>query len=201
MSKEISIGNEDVILTDEEKKSLLLLARKSMTHYLATGEEATPDDLGIPISCGMEQIMGAFVTLHKDGCLRGCIGEITPRRELYKAVLAHSINSAVRDHRFNPVSSNELSDIELEISALTPSKAIQSHKEIEIGKHGVVFSKGFYSSVFLPQVAPEQGWDVEETLSHLAMKAGLSANAWEEGCDLMVFEAIVFSEDEFSQGE
>jgi AmmeMemoRadiSam system protein A len=190
----VKIGNEDVILTDEEKKNLLLLARKSMTHYLQTEEEATSDELGVPISSGMSQIMGAFVTLHKNGSLRGCIGEITPRRELYKAVLAHSVNSAVRDHRFNPVSSDELSDIELEISALTPSRQIHSHKEIEIGKHGVVFTKGYYSSVFLPQVAPEQGWDVEETLSHLAMKAGLPANAWKEGAELMVFEAIVFSE-------
>lgn len=196
-NKDVMIDNEDVILTDEEKKTLLELARKGMTHYLKSGKEATPDQLDIKISAGMEQIMGAFVTLHKkNGELRGCIGEITPRRELYKAVLAHCVNSAVRDHRFNPVSSDEISNLHLEISALTPSKHIGSYKEIEIGKHGVVFTKGFYSSVFLPQVAPEQGWGVEETLSHLAMKAGLPANAWEEGADLMVFEAIVFSEDD-----
>ena len=187
--------NKDVILTDDEKKTLLTLARKSMTHYLKTGKEATAEELDVKISAGMTQILGAFVTLHENGDLRGCIGEITPRRELYKAVLAHSINSAVRDHRFNPVSSDELPDLHLELSALTPSKHIESYKEIEIGKHGVVFSKGFSSSVFLPQVAPEQGWDVAETLSHLAMKAGLPSNAWEEGADLMVFEAIVFSEE------
>ncbi|MEA2068957.1 MAG: AMMECR1 domain-containing protein, partial [Verrucomicrobiota bacterium] len=89
---------------------------------------------------------------------------------------------------------DELADIDIEISALTPPHRIGSYKDIEIGTHGIVLHNGVHSAVFLPQVASEQGWGLEETLSHLAMKAGLGSNDWKSGCEFQVFKAIVFGE-------
>ena len=134
------------------------------------------------------------VTLHKDGQLRGCIGEIVPRRELHEVVAEQAVSAAFHDPRFPSLRAEELDHVELEISALTPPQEVNSYKDIVIGTHGVVLIKERHSAVFLPQVAPEQGWGLEETLSHLAQKAGLDSNEWESGCDFMVFEAIVFSE-------
>jgi AmmeMemoRadiSam system protein A len=187
------VSEDTGVLTEEEKSGLLNLARKSLQYYLQHGEEGEPADLGVSITVGMEQIMGAFVTINKFGNLRGCIGEITPRRELYKAVKAHAVNAGVRDYRFSPVKSNELKDLRFEISALTPPIPVPSSDDIIIGTHGIVLSSGLASAVFLPQVAPEQGWTLEETLEHLSMKAGLNRHGWKDA-EFMVFEAVVFSE-------
>ena len=85
-------------------------------------------------------------------------------------------------------------EIDIEISMLTPPRPVASWRDIVIGKHGMVLTKGGRSAVFLPQVAPEQGWGIEETLTHLAMKAGLSPGAWREGAEFLVFEAQVIQE-------
>jgi AmmeMemoRadiSam system protein A len=134
------------------------------------------------------------VTLHKRGELRGCIGEIAPDRELHRVVRDHALNAAFKDPRFTPLSPAELPEIVIEISALTPPVEIESWREIEIGRHGVVLSKNGRSAVFLPQVAPEQGWDVETTLKYLSQKAGLPPDAWRDGARFEVFEAVVFGE-------
>jgi len=183
-------------LTAEDKSRLLELARGVLEGYVKNGKAATPEGLGIELTAGMKRVMGAFVTLNENGQLRGCIGEIFPRRPLYKAVMDHAINAAVNDHRFRPVTADELPRIELDISALTPPRPVDGYDEIVIGKHGMVLEKNGRSAVFLPQVAPEQGWNLEETLSHLARKAGLPPDAWKEGASFTVFEAIVFSEKE-----
>jgi AmmeMemoRadiSam system protein A len=142
----------------------------------------------------MKEVMGAFVTLHRSGRLRGCIGEIFPRRELYKAVMDHAINAGVNDRRFSRVQAHELPELDFEISALSPPRAVDSYKDIVIGKHGIVVRKRGRQAVYLPQVAPEQGWNVEETLTHLSQKAGLPGDAWKSDCDFLVFEATVFGE-------
>ncbi len=180
--------------TGSEKQSLLRLARRTLSTYLTEGKRPEPDDVSIGITAGMKQVMGAFVTLHKNGRLRGCIGEIMPRRPLYQAVMDHAIHAAVDDPRFPPVTINELKDLDFEISALTPPEPVKNSTDIVIGKHGIVLQKHARAAVFLPQVAPEQGWGLEETLSNLAMKAGLPADGWQEGAQFEVFEAIVFSE-------
>ena len=185
----------EAYLSDVDKSNLLQLARSTLTYGMQNKKRPAPEDLNIEITAGMKQQMGAFVTLHKKGQLRGCIGEIIPRRELYKAVIDHALNSAFNDHRFRPLQKSELEEVDIEISALSPPRQVDSYKEIVIGKHGVVLQKGMRSSVFLPQVAPEQGWGVEETLTHLAMKAGLPPDAWKEDAQFEVFEAIVFGED------
>jgi AmmeMemoRadiSam system protein A len=109
-------------------------------------------------------------------------------------VAEHALNAAFHDPRFPRLRADELGEIEIEISALTAPHRVGSHEEIVIGKHGVVLTKKKHSAVFLPQVAPEQGWGIEETLSHLAQKAGLASNDWKSGCEFQVFEAVVFGE-------
>ncbi len=184
-------------LTKSDKKELLKLARKTLVYYMKNNAMPTPEQLEIKITPGMKQIMGAFVTLHENGKLRGCIGEIVPRRPLYVAAMAHAVNSALRDYRFSHVDIDEIPKLEFEISALTPSKPVKSCKGIVIGKHGMTIQKNGRSAVFLPQVAPEQGWNLEQTLTHLSMKAGLPPDAWKADAKFTVFEAIVFNDKEF----
>ncbi|NCC50139.1 MAG: AmmeMemoRadiSam system protein B [Spartobacteria bacterium] len=194
VTKETSEAISSDLLTMEDKTNLLRLARGTLTHYLKTRRTPTPTALDIDVTPGMKEIMGAFVTLHKNGQLRGCIGEIFPRRALYEAVIEHAVNSGVNDTRFPPVNASELPELDFEISALSRPERVSSFNDIVIGKHGVVLHKGGRQAVFLPQVAPEQGWGLEETLTHLSMKAGLPPDAWREGASFDVFEAIVFGE-------
>ncbi len=180
----------ELLLSDSDKIGLLRLARHKIAKQLRESEP----ELDLEITPPMQDIMGAFITLHKHGQLRGCIGEIFPRRELYEAVAEQAVNAAFHDPRFPRLREDELGEIDIEISALTVPHRVNSHKDIELGKHGIVLYKGQHSAVFLPQVAPEQGWTLEETLSHLAIKAGLESAGWESGCEFHLFEAIVFSE-------
>lgn len=177
-------------LSASDKVGLLSLARHSIARRIRDDEP----ELNLEITPPMQDIMGAFATLHKHGQLRGCIGEIFPRRELCEAVAEQAVNAAFHDPRFPRLSESELDEIDIEISALTAPHRVNSHEDIEIGRHGIVLYKGSRSAVFLPQVAPEQGWGLEETLSHLSMKAGLSPDDWQSGCEFHVFEAIVFGE-------
>ncbi len=188
--------SEDEVLSAEDKKQLLKLARGTLTYYLENHKSPSPEKLGVAITDSMKKVMGAFVTLKIHGQLRGCIGEIIPFRPLYQAVQAQAVNAGTRDHRFRPVNKSELTNIEFEISALTPPVTVKSYKDIVVGKHGVVLKKNGRQAVFLPQVAPEQGWDRDTMLSYLAQKAGLPAGAWKSGATFDVFEAIVFHEDE-----
>ena len=183
-------------LTDEDRKQLLLLARKAMVYALKNRRVPEASDLGIVISDAMRPARAAFVTLKKDSRLRGCIGDIFPQRPLYKSVITNAIHACVNDRRFPPVSQDELKDITIEISALTAPAPIASPDEIRIGIDGVVLNKDGQSAVFLPQVAPEQGWDVEQMLTQLSRKAGLAADGWKEGASFLVFQAEVFGENE-----
>ena len=181
-------------LSHGAKKVLLKLARATLTYALEHRKMPTPEQLSIEITPAMRKISGVFVTLHKDGQLRGCIGEIFPSRPLYRAVMAQAINAGLNDRRFLQVQPSELKEIDFEISVLTPPHPVASANDIEIGKHGVVLKKSGHSAVFLPQVAVEQGWDRDTTLTYLAKKAGLPADAWREGATFDVFEAVVFGE-------
>lgn len=181
-------------LSEEDQARLLELARNTLGIYLESGSKPTLEELDIELTDGISQTMGAFVTLHKNGRLRGCIGEIMPRRELYKAVIDHALNAGLHDPRFPTVHRSELPQLDFEISALSQPRSIASYRDIVIGKHGIVLRKGSKSAVFLPQVAPEQGWGIEETLANLACKAGLAPDSWKQGAEFQVFEAIVFGE-------
>jgi AmmeMemoRadiSam system protein B/AmmeMemoRadiSam system protein A len=181
-------------LSKEDKKQLLALARKSLVYFLRNRKAPEASELNVTVSNAMKCQRAAFVTLKENSHLRGCIGDIFPRQPLYKSVISNAINAGVNDRRFHPVTEAECNNITIEISALTVPKPIASSDEIRIGIDGVVLSKSGYGAVFLPQVAPEQGWDVSQMLTQLSLKAGLPADAWKEGASFLVFQADVFGE-------
>ena len=127
-------------------------------------------------------------------CVRGCIGTLAAHRPLWEDVFANAQNAALADPRFTPVRPDELQRIDLEVSVLTSPREVPRPEDIVIGRHGVILEKQGRRATFLPQVAPEQGWDRETTLAHLARKAGLPADAWRSGARFWVYEAIVFGE-------
>ncbi len=182
-------------LTEQDKKQLLVLARGSMVSFLQWHKVPTPADLNIDVTEAMKQPRAAFVTLKQNSQLRGCIGDIFPRQPLYMSVISNAINAAVNDRRFPPVTKNECDSLDIEISALTTPKPVASPDQIRIGIDGVVLSKDGYRAVFLPQVAPEQHWNLEQMLTQLSLKAGLPADAWKQGATFSVFQAEVFGED------
>lgn len=182
----------DKMLTEEQKEKLLRIAKETLEIYIKTTKKLDfkEDD---PI---LNKEMGAFVTLHKDGQLRGCIGNIIGRGPLYLTVRDMAIESSTADPRFPPVTPLELNDIEIEISVLSELEKTTNPDDIEMGTHGVLIRSGFRSGVYLPQVATETGWSKEEFMSSLcAHKAGLPADAWKRGeVDIYLFTAEVFGE-------
>ncbi len=178
-------------LNDEEKKELLILARKSIDYYLKNKRQMEY----IPKSEKLKDKGAAFVTLKKNGDLRGCIGHIMAFEPLYKSVLSNAVNAAVNDPRFEPLELEELKEVEIEISVLTPLEPIKK-EEIVLGRDGLVLTRGWSKGVFLPQVPEEAGWKtVDEYLAHLCLKAGLNMDCYKKGdIKLEKFEAIVFHE-------
>ncbi|MFQ5953053.1 MAG: AmmeMemoRadiSam system protein A, partial [Candidatus Omnitrophota bacterium] len=187
------LGKKESVMFDQKQKDeLLKMARSSIRHYLETGgylDVETKDD-------AFKEEMGAFVTLHKGGQLRGCIGHIVGTQPFYLTVRDMAVASAVEDPRFPPVTLAELDDIDIEISALSPMRRIEDTDEIEIPGQGVMVRMGMSSGVYLPQVATETGWDREQFMNSLcAQKAGIPADSWKTGaCDIYVFTAEVFGE-------
>jgi len=193
---ELQANNPELELTEQDKEQLLALARKTIVYALRNRRVPQASELGVTISEAMNCPRAAFVTLKKNSQLRGCIGDIFPQRPLYKSVIRNAINACVSDRRFLPVTEEECEDITIEISALTVPEPVASADKIRIGTDGVVLSKDGHSAVFLPQVAPEQGWDVNQMLTRLSLKAQLPADAWKEGASFLVFQADVFGENE-----
>jgi AmmeMemoRadiSam system protein B/AmmeMemoRadiSam system protein A len=187
-------NNPELELTEDDKKQLLALARKTIVSALRTQRVPQASELGVSISSAMKCPRAVFVTLKKHSQLRGCIGDIFPQRPLYKSVIRNAINACFNDRRFLPVTEEECNDITIEISALTAPEPVASSSDIRVGIDGVVLSKDGRSAVFLPQVAPEQGWDVNQMLTQLSLKAQLPADAWKEGASFLVFQADVFGE-------
>ncbi|MDP3789514.1 MAG: AmmeMemoRadiSam system protein B [Candidatus Omnitrophota bacterium] len=189
---EIKLEGKKMLLNDAQQKKLLKIARDTIAAYLKTGHalEIKEND---PV---LNKEMGAFVTLHKNGELRGCIGNIIGKGPLYLTVRNMAIESATGDPRFSKVKPEEMKDIDIEISVLSELDKIKNADEIELGVHGVLIRKGFNSGVFLPQVAMETGWSKEEFLSCLCThKAGLLPDAWKTGeADMYVFTAEVFGD-------
>ena len=173
----------------EEKTELLQKARNSINTYVNTGKQG---DLIPPYSQGLlNEITGAFVSIYINGKLRGCIGGFARKKTLNDLVQEMAV-SASHDRRFDPVQPEELEEMELEISVLSPLKKIKSVSEIEMGKHGIYIKKGINSGTFLPQVAKKTGWNLEEFLGHCSRdKAGLGWEGWKTA-DIFTYEAIVF---------
>jgi len=187
-------GQPRAELNDEEKNYLLALARQTLEKYLASGEvmEFAPE------RAKLKEPRGAFVTLHEDGRLRGCIGQIIPTgAPLWQVVRDMAIAAATEDNRFEPADVGELKKIDLEISVLSVPQAIADWRGIELGRHGVIVKKnGWPGGVFLPQVAQETGWTREEFLGELCeQKAGWPRDCYrDKNVTLEVFTAQVFGE-------
>jgi AmmeMemoRadiSam system protein A len=177
-------------LVEAEKNWLLSFARKSLRRYLTT--QTLPLARNLPGRLRYKQ--GAFVTLRKDGQLRGCIGSILPEDELGKTVGRMALYAALKDPRFQPVKSGELDSLEIEISVLSPLRPIDSPERIVIGRDGVLMIKDGASAVFLPQVATEENWDRLQLLENLCRKGGWEKDCWKGDVKLHVFQADVFSE-------
>ncbi len=179
-------------ITHEGQKTLLALARRTITTYLERG-----DTLRVPEDLVLTQRMGAFVTLHKRGQLRGCIGNIVAQDILPKTIINMAIAAATQDPRFPPLTAVELAQCDLEISVLTPPSRCRDAQQIVIGRDGIILRVGRHSGVFLPQVPVEQGWDRDEYLAEIGLKAGLDTDAWRDPrAELYTFTAQVFGEKE-----
>lgn len=179
-------------LTTSDKKTLIAFARETLSRIFTT--DTVP--LARGFSANLQQPRGVFVTLKKKGELRGCIGHMIADEPLGKLVGTMAIQAALNDRRFNPLTGDELNDIEIEISVLTPMKKVAGVSDILIGRDGVLLAKDGRSAVFLPQVATEQGWSREEMLDHLCQKAGLDSGCWKKGAQFSTYQALVFSESE-----
>jgi AmmeMemoRadiSam system protein A len=180
-------------LAKQEKEILLRLARSSIERKVSKNS--------IEITSVQEEILhrpsGAFVTLHLWEQLRGCIGRIRSSDPLYRVVQEMAMAAATQDPRFPPLQIQEISEIHIEISVLSVPQVLTELREIEVGRHGLIISAAGRSGLLLPQVASEEGWDVETFLSHTCMKAGLPMDFWTYGNPkIEIFSAEVFSERE-----
>ena len=183
-------AEKEFALSDEEKQVLKEIALASIRDSLAGKRMALPafnsDYPTLNSKCG------AFVSLHKHGHLRGCIGHFGEDVPLHQIVAKMARAAAFEDPRFMPVRKEELNDLDIEISVLTPMRRIQSLDEFELHRHGIYIRKGYRSGTYLPQVADEVNWTKEEFVSHCAQdKAGIGWDGWKDA-ELYVYEAIVF---------
>lgn len=178
-------------ILDENAKEEALQISKDTLHSFIESQE-------IPListnTLSLMQPLGAFVTLEKQDQLRGCMGKFDPSDPLYKVIQDQTIISATKDPRFTPVTQEELEDISIEISVLSPRKEISNWQDIQLGKHGVTIRKGVNSGTFLPQVAIDNDWGLEKFLNELCtQKARLAENCYQDpSVNLFVFEAEVF---------
>ena len=180
-------------LNEEEKKFLLGLARKTIRNFLDDHIEREKKYF----TENLKTESGAFVTLHKHGELRGCIGYVVGFKPLQDAIQDLAISAAFNDPRFPPLSKDEFDQIDLEISVLTPLEKVRSIDEIRIGRDGLMIKRPPFEGLLLPQVATEYNWDTETFLEHTCRKAGLPPDAWkDDSTEIWRFSAIIFSEKE-----
>jgi len=191
-------------LTPKEGELLVGLARKAVEEHLKSGKVMdVPKDVPLKL---MERC-GVFVTLrsvrHKEKQLRGCIGFPYPSTPLTRAVIESAINSATRDPRFRPVSSEELNHIVFEVSVLTPPQPVKVEKptdypsKIKVGQDGLIIESGYHKGLLLPQVPIEWGWNEEEFLCQCCIKASLPPDCWLlEGTTIYVFSCVIAQEIE-----
>jgi hypothetical protein len=171
-----AIGIYKTPLTESEKRRLLELAKETILSYVREGK--TPD---VKITNKRLRANGAtFVTIKKHGILRGCMGNIMPVMPLSQSVIRNAVNACSRDPRFYPLTPDELDDIEIEVSVLSPLEPLKDIDDIEIGKHGLYIVKDNHSGLLLPQVAAELGWNRETFLKQVSKKAGLPDDAWKD---------------------
>ncbi|GAG79568.1 unnamed protein product, partial [marine sediment metagenome] len=171
---------------------LLKIARNTIVKYVS--KQKVPEPVTEDLTLNLKKPNGVFVTIYKKGKLRGCVGQFKSTQPLHKLIRDIAISSSTRDHRFSPVTEEELDQLDIEISVLSPMKKIESIDEIDLGKHGIYIVKGSYSGTFLPKVAIDNGWNKEEFLGHCARdKARIGWDGWKDA-DIYIYEAYVFGE-------
>lgn len=193
--KNLEKKREESNMKNEDKKYLLNLARESIQYYLRNGVKLKTQP---PENAELKEERAVFVTLNKNDNLRGCIGHMEARMPLYEAVIEMAVEAAFEDPRFASVSSTEeLNQIKIEISVLSPMKRIYDYKKIRLGIDGVWLRKSFRSGVFLPQVADETGWDLDTFLGNLcAGKAGLPYDAYKDAdTEIYIYQVQKFQEE------
>ncbi len=178
-------------LSEADENYLLRLARQALENCVlrrrADWAEEPPESLRV--KCG------AFVTLRKAGYLRGCIGHVERSTPLYQTVRDCAIAAALRDPRFEPLTPEEVADVRIEISVLSGFADVRP-EDIEVGRHGLLVSRGLQRGLLLPQVASQWNWDGEKFLEETCLKAGLPPDAWRHGARVQAFTAQVFGEPE-----
>ena len=175
--------------SESDRRLLLQLAREAITAHVHRQPIPAPDLTGVFAQPG-----GAFVSIHRHGDLRGCIGHIEPDEPLGRVIPRCAVAASSTDPRFPSVTASELPELEVELSLLGRLEPVTSAGEIEIGKHGLVVAQGWRRGLLLPQVATEWAWDRDAFLSHTCHKAGLPMDAWRKGAQIWRFEAEVFGE-------
>ncbi len=179
-------------LSKQDQRELLGLARETIKNYLASGKRDDPPAPAAKPAFLDER--GVFVTLHRDGELRGCIGYPLPMKSLWEAVAEMAVAAATEDPRFPAVGADELGKVDIEISVLTVPQRVPGPDAVQVGRDGIIISKGLRRGLLLPQVPVEQGWDLERYISYGCRKAGLPADEWKRGVQIETFQAIVFGE-------
>jgi hypothetical protein len=182
-------------LTEADQVLLLQIARNAVRAHVLS-RPFTPPEI---TSGNLTESFGTFVSIHKDGELRGCIGNVHGAGPLYRTVGECAISAAVGDPRFVPVTTDELTLIDFEISVLSPLQRVIDINEIEIGRHGLLVSKRGYRGLLLPQVATAYNWDRETFLRETCRKAGLRYDDWKDGATIHRFRALVFGEKQLHQ--
>ena len=180
-------------LTEQDQRFLLRIARDSVQSHLLNEPPRLPE---VPAGI-LTEPRGVFVSIHKHGALRGCIGNIHPVGALYQTAAECAVAAAVGDPRFMPLMLAELPEVEFEVSVLSPIERVENIADIEVGKHGLLISKQNARGLLLPQVATIYGWDRERFLVETCKKAGLRSDDWKDGATIHSFSAFVFGERQF----
>ena len=181
-------------LPSDDRRALLELARRAISETVLHNRYLeTPAPLGAELPAA-----GVFVTLHRRGRLRGCIGQLEWIESLQATVVYCAVAAAMHDPRFSPVSPEELSELEIEISVLSRPERIEPSR-IEVGRHGLLVMRGRLRGVLLPQVPLQFNWNAERFLEETCRKAGLNKEAWKDpATSVEAFTSEVFSETEFA---
>ena len=184
---------DKIKLTAGQKKDLIKTVKLTIEEKLFGKSSMEKPPLADPV---FSLKYGLFVTLKIEGCLRGCIGYIEGIKPLKDAVPELANAAAFRDPRFSPLTKEEFSNIEIEMSILYPLENVTDINDIKVGRDGLVIEKGYSRGLLLPQVPLEYGWGCEEFLGQTCVKAGLEKHAWKNGADIYKFEAEVFDDKE-----
>lgn len=187
-----TFGEEKAMdISPADQEVLFRVARESITAHLKGEKAALPGATSKVLS----QPSGVFVTLHRHGRLRGCIGYLAAMKPLLTAVQEMAVAAAFNDPRFPKLREDEVADLDLEISVLSPMCQIKSIEEIQVGRDGLFIERGPYRGLLLPQVATEYGWDRLTFLKQTCVKAGLPPDAWEDpSARIFIFSANILHE-------